>query len=324
LKYFIENYISTRTQFNLSRRRKIMTTATTTTAMRSSLTYTPERFNANKAEIQGIVYKIWPSPDESDRTIFARLQVDEETNEQGAGHPARLTLAFLDGKVAGRPFNLLRGEHIQVNGYMVDYDRPETLEAFIAKCQRRDLLEEQPELAKIASASVKRPMTCLIPTEKDSLDGLPKTEYHDLVWDHSNTALLEGVVVSTWDYAQHKFIRLAVYDRNTTVLQEKGMRPRRRPHYVTIQLTNGKIGEVEIELMGKRSRPKPNAIRIGDRIGVQGRFTQQPQWDNLRSFIIRSGQAAVLAKLPDTDRYSEIRFSSPMTVVEALWFVQYT
>lgn len=304
-----------------------MTTAivsTTHTAVRASLNYTPERFNANQAEIQGIVYKIWPSPDEKDRTIFARVQVDNDqhgTKEK----PARITLAFMDGKVGGQPFNLLRGEHVQISGYLADFDRTETLEAFLAKCQRRDLIEEQPELAAIAAqAAVKRPMTCFIPTEKDSLDGLTKEEYKDLIWDQTNTVLLEGVVVSTWNYTQHGFVRLAIYDRNTEVLKENGNRPRRKPHYVTVQLTHGKIGDVPIELLGKRGTAKPNAIRVGDRIAVQGRFTQRAQWDNLRSFIIRSGKAAVLANLPDTDRYSEIRFSAPMTVVEAQWFIQYT
>jgi hypothetical protein len=305
-----------------------MTTATVSTthaAVRASLVHTPERFNANQAEIQGVVYKIWPSPDENDRTIFARVQVDEDKYGQEKERPARITLAFLDGKVGGQPFNLLRGEHIQISGYLADFNRMETLEAFLAKCERRDLIEEQPELAAIAAvAAVKRPMTCFIPTEKDSLDGLTKNEYKDLAWDKTNAVLLEGVVASTWQYTQHGYLRLAVYDRNTEVLEENGNRPRRKPHYVTVQLTHGKIGEVNIELLGKKERPKPNSIRIGDRIAVQGRFTQKAQWDNLRSFIIRSGKACVLAKLPDTDRYSEIRFSSPMTVVEAQWFVQYT
>jgi hypothetical protein len=306
-----------------------MTTATISTTnatdARSSLVYTPERFNANQAEIQGVVYKIWPSPDENDRTIFARVQVDDDKYGQEKEQPARITLAFLDGKVGGQPFNLLRGEHIQISGYLADYNRMETLEAFLAKCQRRDIILDQPELAAIAAkAAVKRPMTCFIPTEKDSLDGLTKSEYKDLVWDKTNSVLLEGVVVSTWNYTQHGFIRLAVYDRNTEVLEENGNRPRRKPHYVTVQLTDGKIGDVEIELLGKKGKPKPNSIRVGDRIAVQGRFTQRAQWDNLRSFIVRSGKAGVLAKLPDTDRYSEIRFSSPMTVVEAQWFVQYT
>ncbi|MCD4672221.1 MAG: hypothetical protein K8R77_06125 [Anaerolineaceae bacterium] len=305
-----------------------MTTATATTtkaSVRKSMQHTPERFNANKAEVQGIVYKIWPSPKADDRTIFARVQLDQQEDGQNKGRPARITVAFLDGKVAGRPFNLLREEHIQISGYMIDYDRWETLENFLAKCKRRDLLEEQPKLAAIAAkARVKRPMTCLIPTEKDSLDGLSKTEFKDLVWDTTNSALLEGVVASVWTYTQHGFIRLAVYDRNTKVLEENGNRPRRKPHYITVQLTDGKIGDIAIELLGKRGKPKPNTIRVGDRLAVQGRFNQRAQWDNLRNFIIKSRQAAVLAELPDTDRYNEIRFSSPMTVIEAQWFVQYT
>jgi hypothetical protein len=309
-------------------RRKIMTTATATkkAAARKSMAYTPERFNANTTEIQGVVYKIWPSPMENDRTIFARVQLDQTAEQkQAKERPVRITAAFRDGKVAGRPFNLLRGEHIQISGYMADFDRWETLENFLAKCKRRDLLDEQPKLAAIAGkAKLKRPMTCLVPTEKDSLGGLSKSEFKDLVWDNANSAVLEGVVVSNWTYTQHGFIRLAVYDRYTEVLKEDPNRPRRKPHYITVQLTDGKIGDIEIQLLGKRGKPKQNSIRIGDRIAVQGRFTQRAQWDNLRNFIIKARQAAVLAELPDTDRYSEIRFSSPMTVVEAQWFVQYT
>ena len=304
-----------------------MSTATATNNTgRKSMLYTQERFNANTAEIQGIVYKIWSSPHVNDRTIFARVQIDQTAEQIKAnGRPVRVTAAFLDGKVGGRPFNLLRGEHVQISGFMADFDRWETLENFLAKCNRRDLLDEQPKLAAIAGkARVRRPMTCLVPTEKDSLDGLSTSEFKDLVWDNANSAVLEGVVVSNWTYTQHGFIRLAVYDRYTEVLEENKNRPRRKPHYITVQLTDGKIGDVAITLLGERGKPKPNAIRVGDRIAVQGRFTQRAQWDNLRSFIITARQAAVLAELPDTDRYSEIRFSSPMTVVEAQWFVQYT
>ena len=303
-----------------------MTTAITTetATVRTSMQHTPERFHENKASVQGEVYKIWPSPVPGDRTIYARMQLDQE-NGQKDTKPARITVAFLDGEVAGRPFNLLRGEHIQLSGYMADFDRSETLEVFLTKCKRRELLDEQPKLAAIAGkAKLQRPMTCLIPTEKDSLNGLNKTDYKDLVWDDTNSALLEGVVASVWTYAEHGFIRLAVYDEYTEILQANGNRPKRKPHYITVQLTDGKIGSIAIELLGKNGKPKPNTIRRGDRIAIQGRFSQTAQWDNLRQFIIKSKHAAVLSELPDTDRYNEIRFSSPMTVVEALWFVQYT
>jgi hypothetical protein len=303
-----------------------MTTAITTetATVRTLMQHAPERFHENKASVQGEVYKIWPSPVPGDRTIYARMQLDQE-NGQKDTKPARITVAFLDGEVAGRPFNLLRGEHIQLSGYMADFDRSETLEVFLTKCKRRELLDEQPKLAAIAGkAKLQRPMTCLIPTEKDSLNGLNKTDYKDLVWDDTNSALLEGVVASVWTYAEHGFIRLAVYDEYTEILQANGNRPKRKPHYITVQLTDGKIGSIAIELLGKNGKPKPNTIRRGDRIAIQGRFSQTAQWDNLRQFIIKSKHAAVLSELPDTDRYNEIRFSSPMTVVEALWFVQYT
>jgi len=306
-----------------------MTTATATQAkiqksVRTSMQHSPERFNANTANIQGVVYKIWPSPKPKDRTIFARVQLDQESGQDNK-KPARITVAFRNGKVADRPFNLLRGEHIQISGYMADIDRSETLEVFLTKCKRRDLLEEQPKLAAIAGiAKLKRPMTCLIPTEKDSLDGLSKTDFKDLVWDDTNAALLEGVVAAVWTYTGHGFLRLAVYDEHTKILQENGNRPKRRPHYVTVQLTNGKIDGRDIELLGRNGKPKPDTIRRGDRIAVQGRISQIAQWDNLRQFIIKARHAAVLSELPDTDRYNEIRFSSPMTVVEAQWFVQYT
>ena len=303
-----------------------MTTATATAKapVRKSMQHSPERFHANTASVQGEVYKIWPSPIPGDRTIFARMQLDQEAGQKNT-KPARITVAFRDGKVAGRPFNLLRGEHIQLSGYMIDLERWETLETFLSKCKRRDLIEEQPELAAIAgTAKLQRPMTCLIPTEKDSLSGLSKTDYKDLVWDKTNSALLEGVVASTWTYAEHGFIRLAVYDEHTEILKPNGNRPKRKPHYITVQLTDGKIGNIAIELLGKNGKPKPNTIRKGDRIAIQGRYSQTAQWDNLRQFLIKSKNAAVLSKLPDTDRYEKIRFSSPMTVVEALWFVQFT
>ncbi|MDX9865736.1 MAG: hypothetical protein RBT34_13110 [Anaerolineaceae bacterium] len=306
-----------------------MTTASATKTkvkktVRTSMEHTPERFNANTASIQGEVYKIWPSPVPGDDTIFARVELDQESGQDDK-KPARITIAFRDGEVAGRPFNLLRGEHIQISGYIADFDRAETLENFLTKCKRRDLIEEQPKLAEIVGiAKLQRPMTCLIPIEKDSLDGLSKTDYNDLVWDNTNSALLEGVVAATWAYAGHGFIRLAVYDEHTKILQKNGNRPKRRPHYITVQLTDGKIGDIAIELLGKNGKPKPNTIRRGDRIKIQGRFSQTAQWDNLREFIIKSGHAAVLSELPDTDRYNEIRFSSPMTVVEAQWFVQFT
>ena len=71
----------------------------------------------------------------------------------------------------------------------------------------------------------------------------------------NNNVFLEGIVARLWEYRHkegvHLFARLACYDRWTPTVPGKADhfdRPRRKPHYLTVKLPDGKAGGVPVKL----------------------------------------------------------------------------
>jgi hypothetical protein len=269
-----------------------------------NLTHTPERFDGNTVSCSGAVTRIWSR---ASGDIFIRLALDAP--EGLAGDPSsspRLTLRLPDGRMGGQDISLMKGDRLQVAGYLSDYEYWETLRDFLIKARRSGLAEHLPELAEAAGARVRRVMTNVVP---EQLVCLPPGEAAPC-----NDARLDGLVVRIWPYGGHLFARLAVYDRQTVcqATNGKGGRPRRVPHYVTILFPAGQAGE------------RPVRVRQRDRIRVSGQLGSRLYTENLRTFLINAGQAGVLARLGDGNAPDHIWTTYARTCLVARTLIQYT
>jgi hypothetical protein len=281
-----------------------------TTTPSTSPISTPERFDANQVELVGLVTKIWAR---STRDVFARISVGKPPEAQNDGSPdqtfdSRLTLLLPAGQIAGRDISLLKGDALSIRGYLSDITLWESLREFLLKARQSGLYERIPELAPAMGVQVKRSLTCVIPEALEVLD--LKTLQPNL---HS-LARLEGLVARVWVYGGHLFTRLAVYDQHTQVTRQAGNhgRPRRIPHYLTVQFPHEQIDGRSLVLKAKQ------------RLRVSGPIGSRVYSENLRTFLISARRADVLAQLSDGQAPDEVWTAYVQTCLVANTLIQYT
>ncbi|MFQ5616799.1 MAG: hypothetical protein ACE5GO_10140 [Anaerolineales bacterium] len=71
---------------------------------------------------------------------------------------------------------------------------------------------------------------------------------------HLNEVEIEGIVTRIWARRLDILARLAVYDRNTEILDPDGGkhgRPKRKAHYVTVLFEGGKVANAPVTLKRK-------------------------------------------------------------------------
>ena len=271
---------------------------------------TPERFDCNQVELVGFVTKIWAR---SSGDIFARLAIGEDSGDEkdppeSSAVDARLTLLLPGGQVNGKDISLIKGDAIQVSGYLNDIPQWDTLGDFLLKARQLSLIERVPELVAATDARVKRILTCVIP---ESLE--VKVSRTAQVIPRS-LARLEGVVARVWEYGGHLFARLAVYDQHTLTTNMPGNngRLRRTPHYVTVQFTDEQVDGRVVK------------IRSKDRIRVTGTLGSRVYSENLRTFLISAHKADVLANLSDGQAPDDAWTVYVQTCLVAQQMIQYT
>jgi primosomal replication protein N len=270
----------------------------------------PERFDCNQVELVGFVTKIWAR---STGDIFTRLTIGEDSGDEkdqpaSDAVDAHLTLLLQGGQVKGKDISLIKGDVVQVNGYLHDMAQWETLADFLLKARQMSLMERIPELSKAMDACVKRILTCVIPDSLEVLvSGTTQVNLRCL-------ARLEGVVAKVWEYGGHLFARLAVYDQHTLTTNMPGNngRLRRTPHYVTVQFTNGQVDGRAVHL-----KPK-------DRIRVTGTLGNRVYSENLRTFLISAHKADALANLSDGQAPDDVWTVYVQTCLVAQKMIQYT
>jgi len=264
-------------------------------------TYTPERFDANLAALCGEVTRIWARGGD----VFARLDtaILQSTGESAVNVIPRATLRFPAGQVAGQEVSLLKGDRLRLSGYLTDLNQTETLADFLRKAEKLDLLQTIPELAGL-EAHARRAITCIIPENLEHVEAFAPL----------NSVCLEGVIAKVWDYDQHKFARLAIYDRHTQVTDQPGKngRPRRIPHYVTLQFSNGQVA-------GRAVNIKPK-----DRLRISGSLIDRPYSEDLRNFLLDARQAEVLARIPNSDDVGELRIRRSSVCIVVQTMIQFT
>lgn len=132
---------------------------------------------------------------------------------------------------------------------------------------------------------------------------------------HMNRVEIEGIVTRIWGHRLDILARLAVYDRQTEIIDPEGGSnglPKRRAHYVTVLFEGGKIKNTPVTLKRK------------DRIRVTGYLRDQPYFETLRKFLLKAQQVELLAELPNSDKLAELSVSRVATYIVADSLIQFT
>ncbi len=103
-------------------------------------------FQANQAEVEGNISKIWSR--QNGDVIFRLAVYDEHTELLGekddAGRDRRkphfVTVVIPRGRVDDRPVNLSKGDHVRVSGHLRDETYFENLRDFLLKAKAEYLL----------------------------------------------------------------------------------------------------------------------------------------------------------------------------------------
>lgn len=107
---------------------------------------------------------------------------------------------------------------------------------------------------------------------------------------HANAARLEGVIAKLWTYDGDVYARLAVYDRHTVVeAPAETTPPRRKAHYVSLWLVEGKTLE-----------GVPLTLQKNDKVLVTGHLCDRTYSESLAALLKRTQQASRLQPGDDT------------------------
>ena len=288
-----------------------------------------EIFDLNTAHVAGVVQKLWPRSGD----VYARLRISTRGKlvEDDDAQAVYTNLRFPEGKVKDQPISLQPGDVIRVSGYLTHNEYFETIHRFLQDARTPRFLEDVPheDLPSWQAISFRRvnimlnvrSLACLGPDGKAG-PGTQIAEDDDAAMNDGkvlNQIVLEGIVARQWEYADHLFTRLAVYDRFTPI--ERGNkigkhgRPRRKPHYITIRFTDHKVAG------------RPATIQLKDRLRITGAIGNQGTKVTLHQALVETGSSEVvelLGRLPNADKVHEITAQQESLHVEAGSLIAYT
>ncbi len=268
-----------------------------------------EQFHLNTVQVTaGRVQKIWPR----NGHILVVLSLDRPPDP----HAAPVELDELDESrwilpqlvlrldPNTHPVSLFEGDRLDVQGWLDNQNYEENLRDFLTRGQHTDALGLIPPARQ--EAHLTRVVTHVVP---DTLSATPNGTAPQA---HVH---LDGVVARTWTFNSHRFARLAVYDQHTALTLAKpgkGGQPRRAPHYVTVQFTDGQVG-------GRAVQFKTNT-----RVRVTGTLVSRIHSETLRDFLLRAHAADLLAELPNSDKLADLRARYVQTYLVAQTLIQFT
>ena len=129
-------------------------------------------------------------------------------------------------------------------------------------------------------------------------------------------------MAKVWEYPHsegvHLFVRIACYDKYTPIVsgqEDRFGRPRRKPHYLTVKIPDGKANGIPIRLEKKL------------RIRVTGKMADQGGSITLREKLLDMGSESVIqlmARLPNADKMGEISAQQASLHVEAEALIVYS
>ena len=228
-----------------------------------------ERFDINQVQISGVIQKIWDYAQD----IFLRLRFKPE----GERSDRYVTLRIPDGMIAGQLISLQPKELIQVDGHLVDTPYTEDMRQFFKDTKATHILENAQNKANWLDVKVKR-----IGTQIDVQALAPVNRDPQL-----NLAMVQGIAVRVWRGGADMFVRLAMYDEFSPILEQlKDKLPRRKPHYITLRFIDGKAGDKKVHIK-KRQR-----LRASGHLHI--RFYKQ----SLENVLKRAGREELLETIP--------------------------
>jgi len=258
-----------------------------------------ETFDQNTVQLAGVVTKLWPRQND----VYARLRISRRGKlvEDDDKQAVYANLRFPQGQVKGQPISLQAGDVIRVTGYLVHNEYFETIHRFLEDARSKTFLEGVPPEDLPAWQAVTfrrvnlmvnvRSLACLQPDGK-VLPGSQLAEDGEQAASADgklNHVVLEGIVARRWEYAGHYFARLACYDRFTPIergeAHGKHGRPRRKPHYITVRFTDGKVAG------------RPVTAQLKDRLRITGAIGEQATNVSLHQALFETGKEEVLALL---------------------------
>lgn len=254
-----------------------------------------EKFDLNQVRLAGAVARMWT---DDQHNVLLRLSTAQgETDEQAH----RITLLLPQGCIQGKPVTLAAGDKIVVSGHLEDAPYVEDGRAFIEKSRKARLLADVPGLAEIVTERI---ATYVI---VESLAFAPHAE-------PANEAVVEGIIVKTWEARGHTYARIAIYDRHTetTARPGKGGRSWRKAHYASVIFTASQVGG------------RPVALRPKARVRITGHLTERRYTETLAAFLLRARQIGLLATVPNADDVRAVRIQRVATYVEAEHMICFT
>jgi len=286
-----------------------------------------ETFDLNSVQLAGAIRKLWPRNGD----VYARLRISTRDHlvEEDDAQAVYANLRFSQGQVKNQPVTLQPGDLVRVSGFLTHNEFFETIQRFLQVAHAEGFLEDVPADDHSAWQSITfrrtniminvRSLVFLQPDGK-AAPGPQLIEEDEPPQDGKlNHVVLEGIVARQWQYAEHIFIRMAIYDRYTP-LEHGGKtgnrgRPRRSPHYITVRFQDGKVAD------------RPVTLRIKDRLRVTGSIGEQKAKVTLHQALVETGKSEVidlLGRLPNADKTEEIHIQQESLHVDAQALVAYS
>jgi hypothetical protein len=269
-----------------------------------------EQFDLNSATVVGTVQKIWGRTGD----VFARLRVSRrglvvEIDDTQSGY---INVRFPDGMVNGQDLSLQPGDAVQVQGYLTHAEFDESIRKFLETAGEPDFLDNVPpdDLPGWRAIKFKR-VNIMFNAEKMMI--LDKAARPTVI----NRMTFEGIVAREWPIGDDHYLRLAVYDEKAPLAHEQGNfgRPRRLPHYITVQFPGGKVAGREV------------VVRLKDRLRVTGEIRDQGWQRTLHEALLRTGAESpidLMQRLPNADKLQTISAQLESGYVEATAVIVYT
>jgi len=269
-----------------------------------------EQFDLNEALLVGVIVKLWGRDD-----VLARLRVSTRglASEPDDANSCYVTLRIPGGKIRGKDISLQPGDIVEATGYLTHTVFDESILKFLDAAGRRTFLEDntpQEDLAAWQNIMFRRSNIMFNVQDLKLLD--EKTE-PEIV----NHIVFEGILASATSIEGDRYLRLAVYDRQTSSSEEKNRRglPIRFAHYISVKLPEGKAGGREVN-----AEPKT-------RMRVSGEIRDHGWSRSLHEALLRTGDERVIAmmqRLPNADELHEIKAQLEAGYVEASAVIVYS
>ncbi len=287
-----------------------------------------EIFDLNTAQVAGRIVRLWPRHGD----VFARLRITSADKLPEAAQAVYCNLRFPFGKADNIPISLQPGDAIHVSGYLTHNEYFETIHRFLQEAHASQFLDHIPkeDLSSWQAVTFRRiniilnvrSLACLGLDGKSSPGSQAANEKAMPSMNDGkvlNQVTLEGIVAREWEYADHRFIRLAVYDRFAPVERGGNVgqhgRPRRKPHYITVRFSEGKVAG------------RPVAVHLKDRVRITGTIGNQFTRVTLHQALLETGSSEVielLGRLPNADQCQEIEVQQESLHVDAGALITYT